>query len=67
LFNLFANPEVIPRLREEIDDIIDEEGWTRASIAKMRKMDSFLRESQRFSGLDACTYHHDHFIAHNLI
>ena len=28
-----------------------EYGWTKAAIGKMRKLDSFLRESQRYNGI----------------
>ena len=38
-------------LREEVESIIAEEGWSKASIGKMRKLDSFLKESQRLNGV----------------
>jgi len=31
--------------------VISEEGWTKAGIDKMHKIDSFLRETQRFGGI----------------
>ena len=37
-------------LREEVDAVIKEEGWTKAGIDKMHKIDSFLRETQRVDG-----------------
>lgn len=40
-------------MREEVEAVLKEGGWTRASTQKMRKVDSFLRESQRMSGLGA--------------
>ena len=36
-------------LREEVESIIAEEGWSKASIGKMRKLDSFLKESMRLA------------------
>jgi len=41
------SPECIQRLREEVESIVKEQGWTKAY---MLKLDSFLRESQRISG-----------------
>ncbi|KAN0100067.1 hypothetical protein V8E55_000051 [Tylopilus felleus] len=41
-----ANP-----LREEVEAIVEEEGWSRTSLSKMRKVDSFLRKSIRLDGI----------------
>jgi hypothetical protein len=38
-------------LREEIETLVKEEGWTKASVMKMRKLDSFLKESIRMNPL----------------
>ncbi|KAI0277137.1 cytochrome P450 [Russula aff. rugulosa BPL654] len=51
LYRLLANPEHLEPLREEVDAVIKEEGWTKAGIDKMYKVDSFLRETQRLDGL----------------
>lgn len=50
LFDLVSHPEYINLLREEVQKVQAEDGlrWTKASIAKLRKMDSFMKESQRF-------------------
>ncbi|KAK1217072.1 hypothetical protein PQX77_020283 [Marasmius sp. AFHP31] len=40
-------PEYIPALREEIQSIIDECGWTKQAMGRMRKLDSFLKEVRR--------------------
>jgi len=45
-----ASPECILPLREEVESIVNEQGWTKTSIFNMRKLDSFLREAQRLSG-----------------
>ncbi|KAJ7937373.1 cytochrome P450 [Mycena leptocephala] len=50
LFNLAAFPSSVEEMREEADRIVEEEGWSKVSVAKMHKIDSFLRESQRYSG-----------------
>ena len=55
LYRLLANPEYIGPLREEVDAVITEEGWTKAGMDKMHKVDSFLRESQRVDGFSLRT------------
>ncbi|KAI0673746.1 cytochrome P450 [Trametes maxima] len=51
LHRLAEHPECIAPLREEIEAIVREEGWTKAAIGKMWKLDSLLREFQRHDGL----------------
>ena len=51
LYDLAASPEYIEPLREEVEAITAAEGWTKAAMGKMRKLDSFLKESQRFNGI----------------
>ena len=55
LIDLAAYPEYLKPLREEIDAAVQEGGWTKESVAKMWKLDSFLRESQRMNGISAST------------
>jgi hypothetical protein len=50
LYRLLSNPEYIESLRQEVDAVIREEGWTKAGIDKMYKVDSLLRETQRLDG-----------------
>ena len=38
-------------LRAEVEGAVAAEGWTKTGMAKMWKLDSFLRESQRFNGI----------------
>jgi hypothetical protein len=40
-------------MREEAERIIKAEGWTKAALNSMVKIDSFLRESQRLNGIGA--------------
>ena len=56
LFDLAAAPQYLQPLREEIEPIIAAEGWTKAAMGKMWKLDSFLRESQRFNGIGLSAY-----------
>ena len=50
VFDLVAHPEYISPLRDEVKHVKAFHGnaWTKASIAKLVKMDSFMKESQRF-------------------
>ena len=50
LFHLAERPDFVLSLREEIEAAIDAEGWTTSSFSKMWKLDSILRESQRYNG-----------------
>jgi len=55
LYHLASMPEHIAPMREEVESVIREEGWTKAAIGKMRKVDSFLKETQRVNGLNMLT------------
>lgn len=54
LFYLATHPEYVQPMREEVEAVIDAEGWTKAAVAKLWKVDSFLKESQRLSGGGLC-------------
>ncbi len=52
VLDLCARPEYIEPLREEVAEMSRAEGsFTKAGLAKLVKMDSFMKESQRFSPL----------------
>ncbi|KAL0949829.1 hypothetical protein HGRIS_009864 [Hohenbuehelia grisea] len=51
LYYLAANPQYIAPLREEVESVIAEDGWSKAAVGKMWRIDSFLRESGRDTGL----------------
>lgn len=53
LFNLAIDTSYIEPLREEMVVIVKAEGWTKPAIENMRKLDSFIKESQRLHGSDA--------------
>ncbi|KAL4939386.1 hypothetical protein BDV06DRAFT_214358 [Aspergillus oleicola] len=50
LLNLMKYDEYVPILKEEIETVLAESGgtWTLESMARLEKMDSFMRESLRF-------------------
>lgn len=41
-------------MRREVEDAVAEDGWTKSALQKMRKVDSFLKESQRLNSLGSC-------------
>ncbi|KAK2463862.1 hypothetical protein APHAL10511_004167 [Amanita phalloides] len=47
VYRLAASPEHAEVLREEVNEVIRQEGWTYAAIGKMIKVDSFIKESMR--------------------
>lgn len=49
LLDLAARPEYAQPMREEVQAVINEEGWTKVAVGKLWKLDSFLKESQRLS------------------
>ncbi|KAJ6511236.1 cytochrome P450 [Mycena vulgaris] len=51
LYDLAAFPEYVPSMREEAARAVRDAGWSTAALDNMYKIDSFLRESQRFNGI----------------
>lgn len=53
LYDLLAHPEYLEPIREEIRTVVRQEGswmkWEKPAFTKLRKLDSFMRESQRFN------------------
>ncbi len=55
LFDLCQHPEYVKILRQEIEQaILDEGGLKSTAINKMRRLDSFLKESQRLNHPGSC-------------
>ena len=54
-------PECISTLREEIESVIAEDGWSKAAMGKMWKLDSLFRESMRHNGIGLSSYLLPHF------
>ncbi|KAF8193477.1 hypothetical protein K438DRAFT_1525764, partial [Mycena galopus ATCC 62051] len=46
LFDLTTHPEYLLPMREEVERVVSAEGWTKAALNSMVKINSFLRESQ---------------------
>ncbi|RDB27706.1 Ent-kaurene oxidase [Hypsizygus marmoreus] len=55
LFYLAEHPEYVKPMRDEIEEIIDREGWTHSGMGRMVKLDSFIKESQRLNPLSSIT------------
>ncbi|KAF8640809.1 hypothetical protein AX17_000458 [Amanita inopinata Kibby_2008] len=51
LYHLAARPEYIEPMRREVEAIVKAGGWTKSSIDRMYKLDSFIKESMRVSNL----------------
>lgn len=49
LLDLATNPQYCTPLREEASAVISQDGWSKTAMTKLVKMDSFLKESQRFN------------------
>jgi hypothetical protein len=58
IYDLAAHPEYIEPLQEEIEQVVKEDGYedgagskklNKSSVPKLWKLDSFLKESQRFT------------------
>ena len=56
LYRLAANPEFAEPMREEAERIVAEEGWSKTALNNMRRIDSFIRETQRLDGLQLSAY-----------
>lgn len=54
LYDLATYPEIVGPLREEVETVIQAEGWTKDAMGKLHKLDSFMKESQRYNGVGAC-------------
>ena len=53
LYYLALYPEYWSALREEVENVTNREGWTKAAFDQMYKVDSFIKESQRLHPLGA--------------
>ncbi|KAI2783258.1 cytochrome P450 [Daldinia loculata] len=57
LLDICEYPDVAQQLRQEIIEVIGEHGWAKTSLYKLKLMDSFLKEGQRFTPMGATTMH----------
>ncbi|PCH44104.1 cytochrome P450, partial [Wolfiporia cocos MD-104 SS10] len=51
LYSLAANQQYLQPLREEVEAAVKTDGWTKAAINKLWRLDSFLKETQRLYGI----------------
>ncbi|KAJ2919184.1 hypothetical protein MD484_g1225, partial [Candolleomyces efflorescens] len=52
LFHLAAYPEYVKPLREEIENVTREHGWTKEAMVRLHKLDSFMKEVGRMAGVN---------------
>jgi len=50
LYDLAAHPECVEPLREELKSVLETDSWNKVGMVKLRKLDSFIHESQRQNG-----------------
>ncbi|QIW94709.1 hypothetical protein AMS68_000227 [Peltaster fructicola] len=53
LYRIFANPELVQPLREEMTRVLGSMGWTKQALQELRLMDSLLKETQRLQATGA--------------
>ena len=54
LYNLCAYPEYQNEIRKEIIDVLSTHGWSKTSLYNMKLLDSFMKETQRFTPASYC-------------
>lgn len=47
IYDLAGHPEYVEPLREEIETLLNEHGWQKSTLMKMKKLDSFIKECLR--------------------
>ncbi|KAG6330494.1 hypothetical protein ID866_8595 [Astraeus odoratus] len=55
LYHLAVNPQYAHLLREEVERVVEKDGWTKEALGKMRRVDSFLKETLRYEGVSLLT------------
>ena len=54
MLDLVANLDIVQPLRDEIIQVIGNDGWSKTSLYRLRLMDSFVKESQRVHPPNFC-------------
>ncbi|KAI1780930.1 cytochrome P450 [Hypoxylon cercidicola] len=57
LLDVCEYPDVAQQLRDEIIEVIGENGWAKTSLYKLKLMDSFLKEGQRIRPMGTASMH----------
>ncbi|KAF9468817.1 cytochrome P450 [Collybia nuda] len=50
LYDLASRPSYVQALREEVESVVASDGLNKLALGKMRKVDSFIKESHRIAG-----------------
>lgn len=53
LLRLAAHPEYVEPMRQDVIRVVAEHGWSKNAMTQMRKVDSFVHESQRLDRLSS--------------
>ncbi|KAM0209061.1 hypothetical protein ACHAQD_011375 [Fusarium lateritium] len=56
MYDLCARPEYFEPLRKETNNILGDGGWDKTALNKLHRLDSFLKESQRFNPVFLLTF-----------
>ncbi|KAJ6483702.1 cytochrome P450 [Mycena vulgaris] len=51
LYHIASKPEYVEPLRQEIAEVVHQYGWSKEGLDQMYKLDSFMKECARYSGL----------------
>ncbi|KAF5713247.1 ent-kaurene oxidase [Fusarium mundagurra] len=54
MYDLCAHPEYIEPLRDEVKGVVGASGWDKTALNRLHRLDSFLKESQRFNPVFLC-------------
>ncbi|KAK2047300.1 cytochrome P450, partial [Colletotrichum somersetense] len=57
MIDIALNPDVVGALREEVEQVIANHGWTKVALAEMRLVDSAIKESQRLKPIALTSMH----------
>ena len=57
LYEVTTRPEYMQPLRDEVEEMLCQDGWTKEGISKLHKMDSFFKEIHRCYDLNICARH----------
>jgi cytochrome P450 len=55
-YDLCAMPDTKEMLKQEVQQELQTDGWTNQALHRMRKLDSFLKESQRLNQMGLCQF-----------
>ena len=66
LYDLATHPEYVQPMRDEVQTVLREDGWSKDAVGKLYKLDSFIKESLRTAELGLCMCQIDCAIAYLL-